>query len=198
MKKTWMLALMFLSFPAAAAVVGEPAPAFTNVMTHDGKKVSLADYRGKHVVLEWFNKDCPFVRKHYGAGNMQALQKQFTKKGVQWLAVISSAEGKQGFMKAADVQPHLTKVKAAPSSVLLDADGTVGRMYGAKTTPHMFIIGPDGTLLYNGAIDDRATADPTDIPEAKNFVKDGLDDALAGRKLVTSKTRPYGCSVKYK
>ena len=199
MKTLLLVAAVAIAAPAFAAdaKVGQDAPAFTAVDTK-GEKRSLADFKGKTVVLEWHNKDCPYVKKHYGSGNMQKLQKDYTAKGVVWLTIISSAEGKQGFVTGEDADADMAKAKASPSHVLLDSAGAVGRLYGAKTTPHMFVIDPSGKLVYNGAIDDNSSSDPDDIPSSKNYVAAALDSVLAGKKVAKKATRPYGCSVKYK
>lgn len=180
----------------AAAKVGEPAPAFTGTDSN-GKAVSLADFKGKLVVLEWTNDGCPFVKKHYGSGNMQGLQKEAAAKGVVWLSVISSAPGKQGHADGARAN-ELTKSRdAAPAHVLLDETGAVGRLYEAKTTPHLFLIGKDGTLLYAGGIDSVASADPADIAGATPYLRMAIDETLAGKPVSQPVTRPYGCSIKY-
>lgn len=180
----------------AAAKVGEPAPAFTTTDSN-GKTVSLSDFKGKLVVLEWTNDGCPFVKKHYSGGNMQGLQKDAAAKGVVWLTVISSAPGKQGHSDGARAN-ELTKSRgAAPAHVLLDETGAVGRLYEAKTTPHMFVVGKDGTLLYAGGIDSVASADPADIPDATPYLRNAVDEALAGKAVSQPVTRPYGCSIKY-
>ncbi|OYQ32662.1 thioredoxin family protein [Niveispirillum lacus] len=192
-----LLSLPALAAPAAAAaVVGQAAPAFsgTNV---DGAAVSLADYKGKLVVLEWTNHGCPFVRKHYDSGNMQAVQAEATKAGAVWLTIISSAPGEQGHVSPADAKARAASEKWAATTTILDPTGTIGRAFGAKTTPHMYIIGTDGTLLYDGAIDDKPTADKADIPGSKNYVRAALADIAAGRPVAVSSTRAYGCSVKY-
>jgi peroxiredoxin len=183
-------------FVSAGAVVGQPAPAFTLPDTH-GVQHRLADFKGKLVVLEWVNFDCPFVGKHYGSGNMQELQKEYTGKGVVWLSVGSSAPGKQGHYPAERLNALIKERGASPSAYLLDEDGTVGRAYGAKTTPHMFIVDGQGKLIYEGGIDDTPSTDQADIPLAHNYVKAALDEALAGKPVTTSSSRPYGCSVKY-
>ncbi|MCM2256550.1 MAG: thioredoxin family protein [Vicinamibacteria bacterium] len=189
--------LLLAAGPArAAAVVGQPAPEFT-LTDSNGKSHSLTSFKGKHVVLEWNNFDCPFVVKHYGSGNMQKLQKAYTGKGVVWLTVNSSAAGKQGHLQAAEVAAKLGERKAAPSAYLLDADGTVGKLYGAKTTPHMFVIDPQGKLVYAGAIDDKPSTDQADIAGARNLVAAALDEALAGKPVSVATSTPYGCSVKY-
>lgn len=180
----------------AEIVVGRPAPAFTGTDIN-GRDVRSVDLRGKLVVLEWTNHGCPFVRKHYDSGNMQQLQQEATANGIVWLSVISSAPGEQGNVSPADAKARMAAEKWAASALLLDPTGTIGRAYGAKTTPHMFIIGADGTLLYNGAIDDRPTAETTDIPGARNHVRAALADIQAGRPVSISSTRPYGCGVKY-
>lgn len=197
--RTWLSAAALLAFTActqAAPEVGKPAPDFSAADSR-GQSHKLADYRGKTVVLEWTNHDCPYVRKHYGSGNMQALQKEATGQGVVWLSVISSAAGKQGNVGGAEADQLTRDRKAAPSAVLLDPSGSVGRLYGAKTTPHMYVIDAKGTLVYMGGIDDRATTDPADVPGAKNYVRAALADLKAGRPVAEAVTRPYGCSVKY-
>lgn len=180
----------------AAAKVGEPAPAFT-LSGSDGKSYSLTDFKGRYVVLEWTNHECPFVKKHYKSGNMQAQQKELTGKGAVWLSVISSAPGKQGHVDAATAS-ELTKARgAAPTAVLLDPSGEVGRKYDAKTTPHMYIVAPDGRLIYMGGIDSVPSADADDIPGATPYVKVALAEAMAGKPVSNASSRPYGCSVKY-
>jgi peroxiredoxin len=198
--KTWiapvLVAAILLPAPLLAGPkVGAPAPAF-ELTAADDKTYKLADYRGKHVVLEWTNHDCPFVKKHY-KGNMQALQKEFTGKGVVWLSIISSAPGKQGHVDAAKAT-ELTKTRgAAPSAVLFDPTGNVGRQYEAKTTPHMYVIDPQGTLVYMGGIDSVPSTDVDDIAEATPHVKVALTETLAGKPVSTPVTKPYGCAVKY-
>lgn len=180
----------------AAAEVGQPAPQFT-LSDATGKSHALSAYQGKWVVLEWVNFDCPFVKKHYVSGNMQKLQKAATAKGVVWLSVNSSAAGKQGSFPAETVLSMMKERNAAPTAYLLDAEGAAGRAYGAKTTPHMFVIDPKGTLLYAGGIDDKPTTDVADVPGAKNYVQAALDEGLAGKPIATTSSTPYGCSVKY-
>jgi peroxiredoxin len=180
----------------AAAKVGDTAPAFSEAAS-DGKTYNLSSYQGKFVVLEWHNQGCPYTAKHYESGNMQKLQKEWTGKGVTWFTVISSAPGTQGYVNASDENSYLTKMKAAPTAALLDPSGQLGHMYGAKTTPHMFVINPQGRLIYDGAIDDRPTTDESDVNRAKNYVSLALDEAMAGKTVSTATTRPYGCSVKY-
>jgi len=179
-----------------AARVGEAAPAFSATDTK-GKTHSLSDFKGRWVVLEWHNSGCPYVRKHYDGRNMQRLQKEWTGKGVVWLTVISSAEGQQGHVTAAEADAHVARMGAAPTAVLLDPQGTVGHAYEAKTTPHMFVINPQGLLIYNGAIDDKPTTDQADLATAANHVSAALTEAMAGRAVTTPTTRPYGCGVKY-
>jgi peroxiredoxin len=189
-----VLALMASAF---AVKIGEPAPNFTGVDSN-GKQQSLSAYKGKFVVLEWHNQGCPYTRKHYESGNMQRLQKEWTGKGVIWLTVISSAPGTQGFVTPTQENEYLQKMNAAPTAVIMDPGGSLGHLYGAKTTPHMFIIDPSGTLIYNGAIDDHPTSDQADIASSKNYVSMALQEAMSGKPVIDAATRPYGCSVKYK
>jgi len=179
-----------------AAKVGAPAPAFS-ATDSNGKTVSLADFKGKTVVLEWTNHGCPFVQKHYTADNMQKLQKKWTAQGVTWLTLISSARGAQGHVSGAEANKLTETRGAAPTAVLFDETGTVGRAYGAQVTPHMYVIKSDGTLAYMGGIDDKPTADTADIPDAKNFVDTALTEIAAGKAVTTTTAKPYGCSVKY-
>lgn len=191
------LSLALLTAPAFAEVEsGKPAPNFTLTDTN-GKSHSLADFKGKYVVLEWYNPDCPFVVKHYKPGNIQGLQKTYTGKGVVWLSINSSAKGKQGHYSAEEFNKLIVEKKSAPTALLLDQDGKVGKQYAAKTTPHIYIINPEGTLIYQGAIDSKASADSDDIASAENYVETTLDAALAGEAVKVSSTKPYGCSVKY-
>ena len=180
----------------AAAVVGQPAPSFT-LTDVAGQKRSLADFKGKTVVLEWVNFDCPFVGKHYGSGNMQKLQKTYTGKGVVWLQVNSSAPGKQGHFPPAAVLEKNKERGAASTAYLLDGDGRVGQLYGARTTPHMYVVDTKGTLVYAGGIDDTPSTDEADVATAKNFVSAALDETLAGKPVTVATSQPYGCSVKY-
>ncbi|MBI4342664.1 MAG: thioredoxin family protein [Candidatus Omnitrophica bacterium] len=180
----------------AEAVVGAAAPAFTLTDTN-GQPRSLGDFTDQFVVLEWFNKDCPFVRKHYDSGNMQRLQAAYTGRDVVWLSIVSSAAGKQGHVTAEEGTAVLAQRQAHPTALLLDPDGTVGRSYGAKTTPHLFIIKPGGTLIYAGAIDSTPSADPADVPASTNYVAQALDEAMAGKPVSVAETKSYGCSVKY-
>jgi len=188
-----------LLVPAAAraqATVGQPAPAFS-APDQTGATRSLDAYKGKWVVLEWVNHECPFVKKHYGSGNMQKTQAAAEAKGAVWLSVNSSAPGKQGAMDGKLATSLTSSKHATPTAVLLDPEGTVGRAYGAKTTPHMFVIDPKGTIVYAGAIDDKPSTDPGDVPGAKNYVLAALDEAMAGKPVSVTSTQPYGCSVKY-
>ncbi len=180
----------------AAATVGQPAPAFTATDT-SGKRVSLADFKGKHVVLEWVNPGCPYVVKHYSSGNMQGTQKEATAKGVVWLAVNSTAADHRDYQAPAALAQWMQQQKAAASATLMDADGQVGRAYGARTTPHMYIVDPKGLLVYAGAIDNKPSSNPADTATATNHVKVALAEALAGKPISLASTRPYGCSVKY-
>jgi peroxiredoxin len=181
---------------AATAVVGKAAPNFTLTDT-TGKKWKLSDQKGKVVVLEWFNHGCPFVKKHYDSGNMQKLQKEYTGKGVVWLAINSSAKGKQGNATPAEHDKVFKEKNAAPTAVLIDEDGTVGKEYKAKTTPDMYVIDKKGKLVYAGAIDDKSGVDQAEIATAKNYVKSALDELLSGKTVTVAETKSYGCSVKY-
>ena len=185
------------STASAAAAPGDKAPDFS-VIDAKGDKSSLADYAGHWLVIEWFNKDCPYVKKHYGSGNMQSLQKKYTGQGVKWLTVISSAEGKQGHLapgKALKVAKSHNLNASRP--FLLDTSGDMGRAYGAKTTPHMFVINPQGTVVYAGAIDDNDSASPAVIASSHNYVSAALDASLKGEAISHPSSRAYGCSVKY-
>jgi alkyl hydroperoxide reductase subunit AhpC len=188
-------ALLTLVSPAQVRV-GDPAPAFTAADSH-GQTQKLEQYRGKYVVLEWHNHNCPFTKKHYSSGNMQDLQKEWTAKGVVWFTVISSAPGADGYMTADQENAYLGQMHAAPSAVLLDPDGKLGHMFNAKTTPHMFVIDPEGKVIYEGAIDNRPTPDSDDVKGAENYVSDALLASMAGKTVNPAYTRPYGCSVKY-
>lgn len=184
------------ALPAQALKPGEPAPAFT-LTSSSGQKVSLSDYRGKFVVLEWLNHGCPYVKKHYKSGNMQALQKRYTEKGVVWLSIISSAPGKQGHGSPEETEAQRRDKGSIANAVLIDESGEVGKAYGAKATPHMYAITPEGTVAYAGAIDDRPTTDLEDVEGARNYVAEAMDALLAGKPVATSATKAYGCSVKY-
>lgn len=199
-RSTTFLALGLLlgaaSLAQAAAVVGQAAPGFA-LKDVKGQSHSLEGFKGKWVVLEWVNYDCPFVQKHYNSGNMQALQQEYTGKGVVWLSVNSSAPGKQGNFTAAEIEAKGKERKVAYSGYLLDTDGTVGRAYDAKTTPHMYVIDPAGKLVYAGGIDDKPSTDLADVKTATNYVRAALDAAMAGKPVAVSSSKPYGCSVKY-
>ena len=195
--RTLVLSVLALFAIAAFAVkVGDQAPDFTGTDSH-GQTHRLADYKGKFVVLEWHNNGCPVTKKHYDSGNMQRLQKEWTDKGVVWFTVISSAAGTQGYVTAEQENAYMQKMHAVPTAALLDSNGQIGHLYEAKTTPHMFIINPQGQMIYNGAIDDKSTSDPSDINGAKNYVSEALQEAKAGQPVAIATTRPYGCSVKY-
>lgn len=192
-------AVMLLAASAAASAlptIDKPAPAFTAVDSN-GKSVSLEKFAGKTVVLEWTNDQCPFVRKHYDSGNMQALQKTYTGEDVVWMSVISSAKGKQGYVTGEQANELSKSRGAVPSYVLLDPEGTLGKMYGAKTTPHMYIIDGKGELRYMGAIDSIRSVDPDDIPKATNYVVQAMTELDAGKPVSEPQTRAYGCSIKY-
>lgn len=191
------LALALYGAPAPAApLVGKTAPEFTAVDSNGVRHV-LSEQRGSVVVLEWTNHDCPFVRKHYGSDNMQSLQKDAKAKNVVWWSIISSAPGKQGHVSPAEANELTQRRNAAPAAVLLDPDGTIGRLYGARTTPHMYVIDPKGTLVYMGGIDDKPSTDPADIATSTNYVRTALAALENGQPVEPSSTRPYGCSVKY-
>lgn len=180
----------------AEAQLDQAAPAFS-ARSADGKTVDLASLKGKTVVLEWTNHDCPYVKKHYSSGNIPSLQKDATAKGVVWLQVISSAPGEQGFVEGAQAIELNGKRGAAPSNTLLDPTGQLGRLYGAQTTPHIYIVNPLGQLVYKGGIDSIATNKVDDLPQAEPYVKLALGELAAGRKPNPANTKPYGCSVKY-
>jgi peroxiredoxin len=178
------------------AAINESAPDFT-LKDPAGKEHSLSSYKGKFVVLEWVNLDCPFVKKHYNSSNMQKLQKKYTSKDVVWLSVCSSAKEKQGNLPADEIRKRLKKLKVSHTAYLIDESGAVGRLYGAKTTPHMFVIDQKGAFIYAGAIDDKPTTDAKDVEGAINYVSVALDEAMSGKDVSTPTTKSYGCSVKY-
>ena len=182
---------------AAEPTVGNAAPDFS-LPDATGKTHSLADFKGKFVVLEWFNEGCPFVKKHYGSGNMQKLQQEYSGKDVVWLTINSSAPGEQGHLTPETAPKTISELKMTSTKLLLDPDGKVGRLYGAKNTPHMFVINKEGKLIYQGAIDSKPTASASDIASSSNYVKVALDESMAGKPVSTANTKPYGCSVKYK
>ena len=197
------LGLAAVAFFAAGAMPdfagqapGDPAPDFTLADTH-GAEHTLSEYRGEWVVLEWLNYDCPFVRKHYNSGNMQRLQEHYTDLGVVWLSIVSSAPGQQGHFPNDEMNARTASHSGKQTAVLMDPTGQVGRAYGARTTPHMFVINPQGEVVYNGAIDDRPSADPASLDGATNYVVRALTEATGGQEVATARTQPYGCSVKY-
>jgi peroxiredoxin len=184
-------------FAADSPTVGSTAPDFS-LTDSKGKTQSVSQYKGKYVVLEWFNPECPFVKKHYGSGNMQKLQEEFTGKGVVWLSIDSSAPGLEGNLTPEQANAKIAEWKTKQTALLLDPDGKAGRTYGAKNTPHMFVINPEGKIIYEGAIDSKATPNPADIASSTNYVKVALDESLGGKPVSNANTKPYGCSVKYK
>ena len=181
----------------AAVTPGATAPDFT-LTAIDGKTVTLSQFRGKYVVLEWFNSECPFVQKHYTSGNMQKLQSEYTSKGIVWLAINSTTPEHSNYRDAKRSTDIVSQWKANPTALLLDPEGGVGQAYDARTTPHMYIIDPQGKLVYRGGIDDKPSFSTRDIPDAKNYVAVALDELLSGKTVSENDTRPYGCSVKYK
>ena len=195
-----LLLAPMLAPPATAqsdqAEVGQPAPDFT-LQAADGGTHRLSDFEGTHVVLEWLNFECPFVAKHYGSGHMQALQETYTEKGVVWLSIVSSAPGKQGYYPPTQMVKEKNKHDGNMTAILMDPDGTVGKTYGATVTPHMYVIGPEGTLLYRGGIDNRPTTDEADIQGATNYVDMALNAALSGEEVEPKRAKPYGCTIKY-
>ena len=194
---TLAITLLAVSLPAfAAAPAGQPAPAFT-VTDLDGKAVNLADYKGKTVVLEWHNFGCPFVQKHYRSGNMQGLQKKYAGD-VVWLAVNSTNKTASDYTEPKKLSGQLKEFGATPAKYLMDEPGTMGLAYGAKTTPHMYIIDPAGKVVYNGAIDDKRSTNVEDVKTAKNYLVAALDEMKAGKPVTVATTTPYGCTVKYR
>ena len=199
--KTVLVALISLTAATLIAAdsppVGTTAPNFSLPDTA-GKAHSLSEYKGKYVVLEWFNPECPFVKKHYGSGNMQKLQSEYTGKGVVWLSIDSSAPGSEGNLTPEQAQKVMKDWNTKQTALLLDPEGKAGRAYNARNTPHMFVINPEGKIVYEGAIDSKATPNPADIPSSTNYVKAALDESMSGKSVSNSNTRPYGCSIKYK
>ena len=201
--KTKLLAILLTCaastalFAADSPANGSAAPDFS-VTDSNGKTQTVSQYKGKTVVLEWFNPGCPFVVKHYGSGNMQKLQEEFTGKGIVWLTIDSSAPGEQGHLTADQAKAKMAEWKMKPTALLLDPDGKAGHTYGAKNTPHMFVINPEGKVIYQGAIDDKPSSKPEDIATSTNYVKVALDESMAGKTVSNASTKPYGCSVKYK
>lgn len=198
------LTLTLLSLAAAVTLrgadspaVGAAAPQFS-LPDASGATHSLSEFKGKYVVLEWFNPECPFVKKHYGSGNMQRLQSEYTGKGVVWLSIDSSAPGAEGNLTGEQAQKVMKSWNTKQTALLLDPEGKVGKSYGARNTPHMFVINPEGKVIYEGAIDSKATPNPDDIGSATNYVKAALDESMSGKQVANANTRPYGCSVKYK
>lgn len=191
-----VVSALFSSVGWAAAKVGAPAPDFT-LTDIAGQTHRLSSYRGKIVVLEWVNSGCPFVQKHYESGNLPRLQQAATADGVVWLSINTGRDGVQGAMDSAEAAQWLRDQRATPTAYLRDRDGSVGRSYGAKATPHLFVIAADGVLAYNGAIDSIRSADQADIGRAQNYVTAALADLKAGRPVATANTQPYGCGVKY-
>jgi peroxiredoxin len=184
-------------YGAEVPPVGTAAPDFS-LTDSKGKAHSLSQYKGKYVVLEWFNPECPFVKKHYGSDNMQKLQQEYTSKGVVWLTIDSNAPGAEGNMTPEQAQKIMSSWKTHQTALLLDPESKVARSYGAKNTPDMIVINPEGKIVYEGAIDNKATPNPNDIPSSTNYVKAALDESLAGKPVSNPTTKPYGCSVKYK
>ncbi len=187
-----LLALDAVAMPK----IGEPAPEFTAEDTN-GDPINLEDLQGQIVVLEWTNHQCPFVGKHYSSGNMQALQQQATEEGITWISIVSSAPGQQGYITADETNRLTEERDAAPSAVILDPSGEIGKLYGARATPHMFVIDAEGTLQYMGAIDSIPSAQISDIESAENYVRTALDQVQAGEAVSTPATQAYGCTVKY-
>src|SRR5216110_1853891 len=185
------------AFALEPPAVGSAAPGFS-LPDAKGQAHSLSQYKGKYVVLEWFNPECPFVKKHYGGGNMQKLQDEFTGKGVVWLTVDSNAPGTEGNITADQAKKIMDSWKTKQTALLLDPESKVAKLYGAKNTPNMVIINPEGKIVYEGAIDSKATPNPADIPSSTNYVKEALEESLAGKPVSNANTKPYGCSVKYK
>ena len=190
------LASVFTVPAWSAATVGQPAPAFQATDT-SGKPVSLADYKGKHVVLEWTNPGCPFVKKHYDSANLPGTQKGAASQGVVWLTINSTSKDAGDYMQPAQLATWMSSKGGAPTATLMDESGSVGRAYGAKTTPHMYVIDPQGKLVYAGAIDDKPTTNVADIANANNYVKAALNDVLGGKPVAKAVTTPYGCAIKY-
>ncbi|WP_433973387.1 redoxin domain-containing protein [Tunturiibacter lichenicola] len=195
-RKLLAVILAALAIPALAVLPGTSAPDFKGTDS-TGAQHSLSEYRGKFVVLEWANQGCPYDRKHYLSGSIESQQREWTGKGVIWLSVISSAPGEQGYVTPAEENTYLKTMHAAPTAALLDPDGRIARIYGAKTTPHIFVIDPTGKLIYQGAIDDKPTTEQEDLKGARNYLDETLTAAMAGKPLQVASTRPYGCSVKY-
>jgi len=188
--------LLAATIASAAPAPGQPAPSF-RASDVTGKAVSLADFKGKYVVLEWNNPGCPFVQKHYDSGNMQSLQKRYGDENVAWLSINSTSESSSDYMAPAKLAAWFKQHNAAPTAVLMDTNGEVGRAFGAKVTPHMYVIDPNGTLVYAGAIDDKRSANPADVKTASNFVATALTEAKSGKPVSKATSNAYGCSIKY-
>jgi peroxiredoxin len=200
MKRIW-LGLLLTAFATSSPLgralpPGSIAPDFKGVDSN-GEQHTLGEYRGKFVVLEWANRGCPYEQKHYKSGNMETLQKQWTGKGVVWLSILSDPPGQQGYVSPAQENEYLKAMRASPTAALLDPSGAIGRLYGARTTPHMFVIDPAGKIVYQGALDDQPTPDPASLRNADNYVSDALNAAMAGKPVLVAITRPYGCAVHY-
>lgn len=196
-KSACLFALALLaSGPLTAATIGQPAPEFTGTST-DGKPVKLSEFKGNYVVLEWTNPGCPYVMKHYGSGNIAALQKEFAGKGVVWLTINSTSKSHRDYQEPAALAAWLKQNGATPRAALMDSSGAIGQLYAARTTPHMYVIDPGGKLIYAGAIDDKRGTDPAEVKTATNFVKLALSEAMTNKTLSHATTNPYGCSVKY-
>ena len=196
MHRLLAVALLAAAATAHAGTVGSPAPEFA-LQSVAGGTVKLSQYRGKHVVLEWVNPECPYVRKHYGSANMQKLQKDYTGREVVWLTINSTRNGHPEYKQPGEMATWMKKMDASSSATLLDPKGEAGKAYGARTTPHMYIIDPKGVLVYAGGIDDKRSTDVEDVKTAKNYVRAAMDELLAGKAVTNSATAPYGCSVKY-
>lgn len=194
--KALLAAALFAAGHAIAGTVGQPAPDFT-LADVSGRPVKLSDFRGRYVVLEWVNPECPYVEKHYGSANMQGLQKEFTSKNTVWLTINSTREGHYEYYPPQKMAGWMKEVGGAPSATLLDPTGKVGRAYQARTTPHMYIVDPKGVLVYAGGIDDKRSTSKDDVKTAKNYVRAALGEALAGKPISAASTAPYGCSIKY-
>ena len=200
MKRIW-LGLLVAVFAASAHVAaalppGSTAPDFKGVDSN-GVEHSLSEYRGKYVVPEWANRGCPYEQKHYKSGNMESLQKQWTAKGVVWLSILSDPPGQQGYVTPAEENDYLKTMNASPTAALLDPTGVIGRLYGARTTPHIFVVDPTRKIVYQGAIDDKPTPDPASLKTADNYLNDALNAAMAGKPVAVAVTKPYGCAVHY-
>jgi len=193
---TSLLVLAAVTAFAGVTTPPDPAPNFTLTDTN-GYVRRLSQYRGNFVVLEWLNYDCPYVRKHYNGGNMQALQERYTRQDVVWLSIVSSAPGQQGHFSNAEMNRRTLEHGGKQTAVLIDASGAVGRLYDARTTPHMFVIDPHGQIVYNGAIDDKPSPNPATLQGARSYFAEAMDAVLAGRPVPTARTQPYGCNVKY-